>query len=127
MFFSIDDLIKSICNYLFNYKTSIRYLLQEGYEVIGYAQKSPTNDSVDTRTRLLQSMVNNLFERSLVNQVFFSTSCLSYTPFAERDTKEDTDDIIHKLSNVTGNTQDMLSYIKATKTMLALFQLIFQA
>ncbi|GAA5806570.1 hypothetical protein HPULCUR_012108 [Helicostylum pulchrum] len=64
-----DDLIKSICNYLFNYKTSIRYLLQEGYEVIGYAQKSPTNDSVDTRTRLLQSMVNNLFERSLVNQV----------------------------------------------------------
>ncbi|KAI9270318.1 hypothetical protein EDC94DRAFT_645713 [Helicostylum pulchrum] len=95
-----DDLIESICNYLSNYQTSIRYLLQEGYEVIGYVQKSPTNDSVDTRTRLLQSMVNNLFERSLVNQVFFSTSCLSYTPFAERDTKEDTDDIIHKLSNV---------------------------
>ncbi|CEI87170.1 hypothetical protein RMCBS344292_01590 [Rhizopus microsporus] len=54
-----DDLIESICSYLPNYQESLRNLIHNGYEIIGYARKSPTIDNIDTRTRLLQAMVDN--------------------------------------------------------------------
>ncbi|KAG1076605.1 hypothetical protein G6F42_025416 [Rhizopus arrhizus] len=64
-----DDLIESICNYLPNYQESLRNLIRNGYEIIGYARKSPTIDNIDTRTRLLQAMVDNLHERSFTSKV----------------------------------------------------------
>ncbi|RCH83826.1 hypothetical protein CU098_004968, partial [Rhizopus stolonifer] len=99
-----DDLIESICSYLPNYQESLRNLIHNGYEIIGYARKSPTIDNIDTRTRLLQAMVDNLHERSFTSKVYVSTCSYSSTPFFERDLKNK-DGIIDKLSQATGNTQ----------------------
>ncbi|KAI9485260.1 MAG: hypothetical protein EXX96DRAFT_474928, partial [Benjaminiella poitrasii] len=63
----------SICNCLPNYQESLRNLIHNGYEIIGYARKSPANDDIDTRTKLLQAMVNNLHERSFTSRVYAST------------------------------------------------------
>ncbi|CAO3693174.1 unnamed protein product [Rhizopus stolonifer] len=109
-----DDLIESICNYLPNYQELLRNLIHNGYEIIGYARKSSTIDNIDTRTRLLQTMVDNLHERSFTSKVYVSTCSYSSTPFFERDLKNK-DDIIDKLNQVTGNTQDMLIYLKSIK------------
>lgn len=84
-----DDLIESICNYLPNYQESLKNLLEDGYEIVGYARKSPANDNIDNRTKLLQAMVNNLNDRSFARRIYVSTSSYSSTPFKERDLKND--------------------------------------
>lgn len=109
-----DDLIDSICNYLPNYQESLKNLLDKGYEIVGYARKSPANDNIDNRTKLLQAMVNNLQERSFASRIYVSTSSYSSTPFFERDLKND-DGIIDKLSQVTGSTQGKIKYRQTLK------------
>ncbi|KAI9267002.1 hypothetical protein BY458DRAFT_437561, partial [Sporodiniella umbellata] len=89
-----------------------------------YARKSPTIDNIDTRTRLLQAMVDNLHERSFTSKVYVSTNSYSSTPFFERDLKNK-DSIIDKLSQVTGNTQDMLIYLKSIKHNVCLVSIDF--
>ncbi|KAL0075651.1 hypothetical protein J3Q64DRAFT_1703071 [Phycomyces blakesleeanus] len=88
------DLINSICIYLPKYQESLKNHKKNGYEIIGYARKSPTSEDVTSRTRLLKSMVSNLKERSFATKIFVS-------PF-----------IMDELS-VDGNTQDLLVYLKS--------------
>lgn len=99
-----SSLIDSICNYLPNYQESLRNSTRNRYEIVDFARKSPTNDNIETRTKLLQAMVNNLKERSFASKIYISTCNYSSTPLFERYLKNN-DDIIDKLDHVTGNTQ----------------------
>lgn len=85
---------------------------KDGYEVIGYVRKSPSDVDLETRRNLLQKMVDNLLDRSLVDKVYVSVSSLASSPLKERDLDEN-DDVIKKLKNVDGNTQDMLEYVQS--------------
>jgi hypothetical protein len=71
---------------------------------VGYARKSPSNEDIDTRIRLLQAMVNNLNERSYAQIIYVSSCSHSSLPFFERDLKTD-GNIMDELHNVNGNTQ----------------------
>jgi hypothetical protein len=93
----------AICEYLPRYKASILNLKKNGYEIIGYVRKSPSDVNRETRLKLLQQMVNNLLDRSLVDKVYVSISSLASSPFNERDLNT-TDEIMEKLKHVTGNT-----------------------
>jgi hypothetical protein len=52
---------------------------------IGYAKKSPTNETGASRVRLVQIMVNKLYFRGKCEQVFVSPCCLVNQPLLERD------------------------------------------
>ncbi|KAI9025812.1 hypothetical protein CLU79DRAFT_699343, partial [Phycomyces nitens] len=54
------------------YQESLKNLKKNGYEIIGYARKSPTNEDVTSRTRLLKSMISNLKERYFATKIFSS-------------------------------------------------------
>ncbi|ORX50885.1 hypothetical protein DM01DRAFT_245488, partial [Hesseltinella vesiculosa] len=86
-------------HYLSNYQPSIKALKEQGYKVVGYARKSPTNDSSDDKARWLQAMVDILRDRSLATRAYVSCSSLASTSFEQRDTKE-TSDIMEKLADV---------------------------
>ncbi|KAI8096331.1 uncharacterized protein BX664DRAFT_323677 [Halteromyces radiatus] len=118
-----DDLLVAICNYLPKYKESILHLKKNGYEVIGYARKSPDGSDPATRLQHLQQMVNNLRERSLVDKTYVSISSLASSPFNERDLNVVDD--MEKLEHVTGNTQDMLEYIQAVDHNVCLVSIDF--
>ncbi|KAI7902041.1 uncharacterized protein BX663DRAFT_435984 [Cokeromyces recurvatus] len=60
MYLIVDDLVKSICSSLPRYQDSLRNLMRHGYEIVGYARKSPTDDNIDNRIRLIQLMTTNL-------------------------------------------------------------------
>ncbi|KAI8089087.1 uncharacterized protein BX664DRAFT_349497 [Halteromyces radiatus] len=62
-----DCMLTSICAYLSNYQPSLKTLQNDEFEIIGYARKSPTTDNLDTRVRLLESMINNLRSRSFAH------------------------------------------------------------
>jgi hypothetical protein len=58
---------------------------KKDYEIIGYVRKSPSDVDPETRLKLLQKMVDNLLDRSLVDKVYVSVSSLASSPFNERD------------------------------------------
>ena len=78
-------------------------LKTEGFTIIGYARKSPSNDHKVNRVRCLRSMCGRLAERSLVDAIFISSCCKAADPLAERDMIQD-GDILNTL-NVAGNMQ----------------------
>ncbi|KAI7851507.1 hypothetical protein BDC45DRAFT_571992 [Circinella umbellata] len=70
-----DDLLLAICDYLPKYKASISNLKENGYEIIGYARKSPSSEiNMETRLKLLQRMIDNLRDRSVVDKTYVSVS-----------------------------------------------------
>ncbi|CEP13859.1 hypothetical protein [Parasitella parasitica] len=82
------------------------------YEIIGYVRKSPSDVDPETRLKLLQKMVDNLLDRSLVDKVYVSVSSPASSPFNERDLNK-TGEIMEKLNHVTGNTSDILEYLQS--------------
>jgi hypothetical protein len=86
-FFFADCMLTSICEYLPNYQQSLKTLQNDEFEIIGYARKSPTTDNLDTRVRLLESMINNLRSRSFATWIYVSACSRSSTPFSERELK----------------------------------------
>ncbi|KAI8889955.1 hypothetical protein K501DRAFT_290645 [Backusella circina FSU 941] len=106
------DLINSICTYLPRYQESLKNLEKNGYEIIGYARKSPTGEDVTCRTRLLKSMISNLKERSFATKIFVSPCSWASTPLESRDLQPNSQAIMDDLS-VDGNTQDLLTYLKS--------------
>ncbi|KAI9255382.1 hypothetical protein EDC94DRAFT_491676, partial [Helicostylum pulchrum] len=58
----------SIFPHLPRYQVSLKTLARDGMELVGYARKSPTDDNIENNTRLIQSMVENLKERSFVQE-----------------------------------------------------------
>ncbi|KAL0080395.1 hypothetical protein J3Q64DRAFT_1644343, partial [Phycomyces blakesleeanus] len=53
-----------------------------------YVRKSPSDVDLETRSKLLQKMVDDLLDRSLVDKVYVSVSSLTSSPFNERDLKD---------------------------------------
>lgn len=76
---------------------------EKGYEIIGYARKSPSDDDIETRLKLLQQMINNLRDRSFVDKVYVSISSHAYLPLNERDSNT-SNEIMKKLEHLTGST-----------------------
>ncbi|KAI9017929.1 hypothetical protein CLU79DRAFT_762270 [Phycomyces nitens] len=109
-----DDIKSAICQYLPMYQESIKNLKRNGCEIVGYARKSPSKDKLENRVKLLQKMVNNLENRSLTSRIFVSFSSCASTPFSERDTTTNKS-VLAKLSNVNGDTQDMLHYLQSAQ------------
>jgi hypothetical protein len=81
----IDWIVKSITNYLANYQTTLKELVRNKYEIIGYARKPPTKDDEQSKIRLLTAMINNLEKRSFVDKVFVSPSAYASATFTNRD------------------------------------------
>lgn len=75
-----ESLLEEICSCLPRYKASIQSLKK----VIGYVRKSPSDVDPETRLNLLQKMVDNLLDRSLVDKVYVSVSSLASSPLKER-------------------------------------------
>ncbi|KAI9299752.1 hypothetical protein BJ944DRAFT_235425 [Cunninghamella echinulata] len=105
-----DNVASAIIDYLPNYTKYVKTLISEGYQLVGYARKSPGTEDDTTRAKLLQRMVNNLKERSYAEKVFISTKSLSNEAITSRDMNSN-DSIINMLDKVDGNTQEMLSVI----------------
>ncbi|GAA5814541.1 hypothetical protein MFLAVUS_008038 [Mucor flavus] len=119
-----DNLILSVSKYLPNYQESIKNLISQGYEIVGYARKSPGDESEDNRIRLLQDMINNLSERSFAQRIYVSTNSYFSVPFPERDLKLD-NSVMIKLKNTKGNTQDMLEHLNAVNHNICLVSIDF--
>jgi hypothetical protein len=95
--------LAAICDYLPKYKSSFLNLKINNYEIIGNAHKSPSNINLDTRLKLLQQMISNLRDRSLVDEVYVSISSQASSPFNDRELNT-SDEIMKKLEHVTRNT-----------------------
>ncbi|KAI9477916.1 MAG: hypothetical protein EXX96DRAFT_229960 [Benjaminiella poitrasii] len=119
-----DNLICSISKYLPNYQKSVKNLIHEGYEIVDYARKSPGDKDENDRIRLLQDMINNLSERSFAQRIYVSPSSYASTPFFERDLKRN-DNIMGKLENIRGNSQDMLEYFSSVDHDICLTSIDF--
>ncbi|KAI9487111.1 MAG: hypothetical protein EXX96DRAFT_551861 [Benjaminiella poitrasii] len=119
-----DDLINSICTYLPRYQESLKTLKKNGYEIIGYARKSPTGEDVTGRTRLLKSMISNLKERSFATKIFVSPCSWASTPLESRDLQPNSQAIMDDL-DVDGNTQDLLTYLKSVSHDVCLVAIDF--
>ncbi|KAI8365233.1 uncharacterized protein BYT42DRAFT_649161 [Radiomyces spectabilis] len=119
-----DSLVAAIVQYLSNYQNSLRHLKSEGFEIVGYARKSPNDDDPDRRARLLQSMITNLRTRSLCTRIYVSSSSRASDPFHERDLNPNME-VYEKLHNINGNTQDMLQYFQASESKLCLVSIDF--
>ncbi|KAG1462567.1 hypothetical protein G6F56_005492 [Rhizopus delemar] len=99
-----NDIKLANCQFLPKYQESIKNLKKNGFEVVGYARKSPSNDKNENRLKLLQKMVDNLENRSLTTRIYVSFSSCASTPFSERDTTT-SKSTIASLRNVNGDTQ----------------------
>ncbi|KAG1443100.1 hypothetical protein G6F56_010797 [Rhizopus delemar] len=65
------------------------------YITIGYARKSPTDETKESRIRLLQLMVNKLYFRGKCVEVFVSPICKADQPILERDSPKQNDLLLH--------------------------------
>jgi hypothetical protein len=101
----LENFVHAITQHLPHYQRTTLTLKKNNFEVIGYVRKSPGSEKPETRIRLLQQMVTNLKDRSLVDTFTVSPSCSSSYPFATRDVGSETAVIMKKLENVSGNTQ----------------------
>jgi hypothetical protein len=124
------------------YQQTIQSFKNDGYSAIGYARKSKTKDSHETRSNLLNIMCKKLKMRSMVDgrwsmvdKVFVSFKTSSNDPIMDRDLADD-NKLLEKL-DADGNTQsknaiigsflrppliskipDMLRYVSVTKHAL---------
>lgn len=74
---------------------------------IGYARKSSSGESTESRTRLLQDMVNILHSKDLCQGVYILPLCNADSPLTRRD-KENSDftkEIMGNLRFVKGDFQ----------------------
>lgn len=114
----------SITDYLPRYQDSLKTLVRNGMELVGYVRKSPTDDNVDNNTRLVQSMVGNLKERSFASRVYAPLSSWASTSFVERDLKFDSK-TMEIFDDVNGNTQGLLEYINSCDNGICLISIGF--
>lgn len=80
----IDNVAKNIAYILPYHQERIKYL-KDGHKIVGYCRKFIVNKNRDVRTRLMQRMVDRLFERSLVEKVFVSPCVSTFGSIATRD------------------------------------------
>ncbi|KAI9248963.1 hypothetical protein EDC94DRAFT_589307 [Helicostylum pulchrum] len=98
---------KCSCAYLLKYQASLKSLIKNKYEMMGYTRKSPPKD-ITNRTRLLRLMVANFWASS---------------PLTSHDLDSDSQ-IIEDLQ-VDGNSQDLLTFFKPSKPDIFLVYIDF--
>ncbi|KAI9351873.1 hypothetical protein BD770DRAFT_325982, partial [Pilaira anomala] len=77
---------------------------------IGYARKSPTDETKESRIRLLQLMVNKLYFRGKCEEVFVSPICKADHPILERDSPKQDDLLLH-LKGSHGDISDLVARV----------------
>ncbi|KAF1800906.1 hypothetical protein V8B55DRAFT_1390506 [Mucor lusitanicus] len=88
-----------------------RYLQHDTkYTTIGYARKSPTDETRESRIRLLQLMVNKLHFRGKCKEVYVSPTCKANQPILERDSPKQ-DDILLHLKGSYGDISDLAARV----------------
>lgn len=65
------------------------------YITIGYVRKSPTDETKESRIRLLQLMVNKLYSRGKCEEVFMNPICKADQPILERGSPKLDDSLLH--------------------------------
>ncbi|ORE00793.1 hypothetical protein BCV72DRAFT_246403 [Rhizopus microsporus var. microsporus] len=80
------------------------------YITIGYARKSPTDETKESRIRLLQLMVNKLYFRGKCEEVFVSPICKADQPILERDSPKQ-DDLLLNLKGSHGDISDLVARV----------------
>ncbi|KAG2227196.1 hypothetical protein INT45_008440 [Circinella minor] len=98
---------------LYVMKPHYRGLKMDGFDVIGYARKSPTEISDDELKEIIKNMISCLQSRSQVTDVYVSPSSRSKSPIAASDMTTDKD--YTDISGCcVGNTQSLLTYLSST-------------
>ncbi|KAI9499002.1 hypothetical protein BDB00DRAFT_797749 [Zychaea mexicana] len=77
------------------------------YITIGYARKSPTDETKESRIHSLQLMVNKLYFRGKCEEVFVSPICKADQPILERDSPKQDDLLLH----LKGSHSDILDLV----------------
>lgn len=111
-------LARNINNYQHQHDEYIKRLKMDGFDVIGYARKSPTKIPEDELKEILKNMISCLQSRSQVKDVYVSPSSRSNNPIAGRDMKTIKD--YTDLSGCVGNTQSLLNYLSSTTKKVCL-------
>ncbi|KAG1047207.1 hypothetical protein G6F43_010335 [Rhizopus delemar] len=105
----IANVVKFIAEQLPLYQQTIPSFKNDGYSVIGYARKSRSKETNETRTKLLNLMCKKLKMRSMVEKVFVSYKTNTNDPIMDRDIDDDKKAL--EEIDADGNTQDMLKYV----------------
>lgn len=79
------ELVRSIAEHLPKYQQFLSKLKDEGYQIVGYAQKSYTSEKDEDRSRLLTQMVGLLRMTSLADKIFVSPMSHANEPMGKRD------------------------------------------
>ncbi|KAI8098320.1 uncharacterized protein B0P05DRAFT_460701, partial [Gilbertella persicaria] len=104
----------NLANYQKRYEVYIDNLKIDGFEIIGYARKSPGELLNDGRKANLQNMINCLKERSLAELIYVSPQCLAGSPIASRDMPNAVKEPeTMELNYCAGSTQTLLSKLSA--------------
>ncbi|KAG0175723.1 hypothetical protein DFQ28_003203 [Apophysomyces sp. BC1034] len=103
---------KAIKDYIPKYQEQLKQMKKNNDSIIGYCRKSCTSEDDEARVRLLQSMANKLKARSLVDRVYVSPYSMANGKIRSRDFSRDYD--LSGMEDITGTTQDMISYISIT-------------
>ncbi|KAI8988554.1 hypothetical protein BDF20DRAFT_856380 [Mycotypha africana] len=77
---------------------------------IGYARKSPYDESKESRIRLLQLMVSKLYLRGKCEKVFVSPICKADQPILERDSPKQ-NDLLLNLRGSHGDISDLVAHV----------------
>ncbi|RCH78324.1 hypothetical protein CU098_007031, partial [Rhizopus stolonifer] len=99
------NIVQDIVQYGDKFKEFIQGQKSNGFEIVGYARKSPGEKDKEKRARLLRTMIDKLRSRSLVDKVFVSQSSLANEPFNKRDINDDV------FEGANGSTRDLLKFL----------------
>ncbi|GAA5798142.1 hypothetical protein HPULCUR_003542 [Helicostylum pulchrum] len=100
------------------------------YITIGYARKSPTDETKESRIRLLQLMVNKLYFRGKCEEVFVSPICKADQPILERDSPKQDDLLLHlrgshgDISGTSSNIKEVVVDRGSSFEILSCFDLL---
>ncbi|KAI9271582.1 hypothetical protein BDA99DRAFT_500460 [Phascolomyces articulosus] len=85
---------------------------------VGYARKSPSDESEDARIRLLSIMIKKLQNIMLCSKIYVSPTCKSTSSIVRRDDRQTP--IIAKLKNTNGTMQDLLEFVSRSTQKIRL-------
>ncbi|CAO3630977.1 unnamed protein product [Cunninghamella blakesleeana] len=115
----LNDLVKSVVQYLPHYQDYIKKLKNKNYVIVDYARKSPGKEDDTSRISCLQKMINNLKNRSIVDKIFVSANSKSSESIFTRDTKIQ-QNIMNNFNETGGTVQDLIGFINASEKHICL-------
>ncbi|KAG1175249.1 hypothetical protein G6F46_012331 [Rhizopus delemar] len=116
-----DDRAQNIGNYQTRFERFVKGLKMDGFEVFGYARKSPHKLSSEALKKNLQNMITCLRHRSLVEAVYVSPNSLAKSPIVSRDMSNTDEELVQmELDNCAGSTQTLLAYLSSTEKKVCL-------